>query len=218
MAFFLRSEPQPDRSNMDRKRETQVELAQHNFGTATITIAGFYVLSGCCQPLLMTLLKDSGLADSSCQLYMVFYYLGPAMFVFVLLSEPNFEWPSKIALLKGCGIACFDIFSSAMNYTGAALAGPTIFAIVYSSVTIWAALFSHFFLKRKMNFLQWIFVFSVFLGLTITTTHSRHLGSNVIHGTSLIVVGSAMHALTYVMCEGIVRLFQSTYVMFVDKC
>jgi hypothetical protein len=91
----------------------------------------FYVLSGCSQPLLMTLLKDAGVADPTCQLYMVFYYFGPACFVFSLLGK-HMEWPSRRAIRKAIGIALFDIVSSAMNYTGAGLAGPTLFAIVYS--------------------------------------------------------------------------------------
>lgn len=91
--------------------------------------AVLYVLSGCTQPLLMTLLKDAGVADPTCQLYMFFYYLGPALFIFGLVGE---HWPSKRAIVKAVGIAMFDIVAASMNYTGASMAGPTIFAIVYS--------------------------------------------------------------------------------------
>lgn len=173
--------------------------------TANVSV---YVISGCTQPLLMTLLKNAGVANSSCQLYMLFYYLGPASIIFSLHKKGE-EWPAKEALLKATGIALFDIVAASMNYTGAALAGPTIFAIVYSSVTIWAAIFSQFFLARSMNFYQWLCVFVVFLGLTLTTTHSRHLGHDVVNGLILIILGSMMHALTYVMCEGIVSRIQS---------
>lgn len=97
-----------------------------------LTHATLYVLSGCTQPLLMTLLKDAGIADPTCQLYMLFYYFGPACFIFTLLGRNADGWPSNRAILKAIGIALFDIVSAAMNYTGASLAGPTIFAIVYS--------------------------------------------------------------------------------------
>ena len=40
--------------------------------------ASLYVISGVTQPLLMTICKAAGLADPNCQLYMLFYYLGPA--------------------------------------------------------------------------------------------------------------------------------------------
>ena len=36
-------------------------------------------------------------------------------------------------------VALWDVASTTLNYTGAALSGPTIFAIIYSSVTIWTA-------------------------------------------------------------------------------
>jgi hypothetical protein len=38
----------------------------------------------------------------------------------------------------------WNILSTSMNYAGASFAGPTIFAIIYSSVTIWTAVFSHY--------------------------------------------------------------------------
>ena len=170
----------------------------------TTANAGFYVLSGCSQPLIMTLCKNAGIADPRCQLYMVFYYLGPASVIFSFIGrQQQVHWPSSRTILKGCGIALFDIAATAMNYTGASLAGPTIFAIVYSSVTVWTALFSLLFLGRFMNGWQWTSVIIVFGGLTLTASDSLQLGDAVANGLVLVTIGSAMHALTYVMSEGI---------------
>ena len=58
----------------------------------------------------------------------------------------------------------FDVIAQIMNCNGAKLAGPTIFAIVYSSVTIWAALYKPLLLYRNMNSSQWLGVLGVFLG------------------------------------------------------
>mmetsp|Transcript_35654 Transcript_35654/g.86313 ORF Transcript_35654/g.86313 Transcript_35654/m.86313 type:complete len:361 (+) Transcript_35654:90-1172(+) len=186
-----------------------VENGSTDIDLVVLMNAAFYVLSGCSQPLLMTSLKDAGVADPSCQLYMFFYYLGPACFIFTLLGDRS-EWPSNRAIIKAVGIAMFDIVAAAMNYTGASMAGPTIFAIVYSSVTVWAALFSQLFLGRKMNLAQWMFVLVVFGGLTLTTSRSMHLGSGVLDGLVLILFGSMMHALTYVMCEAIMTVGEHT--------
>jgi drug/metabolite transporter (DMT)-like permease len=161
-----------------------------------------YVLSGCSQPLLMTLCKGAGLADPSCQLYMVFYYIGPASVIFSLLSQ-HVSWPSKRVILQASGIAFWDIASTSMNYTGASLAGPSIFAIIYSSVTVWTAVFSHFFLSRSMDIWQWLGVGIVFGGLAITATDSSKMGEDVVHGLLLILFGSAMHSATYIMSEAI---------------
>ena len=166
----------------------------------TVTLSAFYVLSGVTQPLIMALAKDAGIADPSCQLYMVAYYLGPA---FVSFSVPTGGWPSTASILKTAGIACFDICAQVLNYTGSALAGPTLFAIIYSSVTVWTALLSRVLLGRLMSPLQWLGVAIVFLGLCITGFNSVNLGPKVVHGSLLVTIGSSMHALTYCLSESV---------------
>jgi drug/metabolite transporter (DMT)-like permease len=145
----------------------------------------------------------------------LFYYLFPAAFILPVIW--NNEWPQRTTTYKACGIATWDIMSTSMNYTGASLAGPTIFAIIYSSVTIWTAVFSHVLLARTMSPMQWTMVVVVFGGLTLTATDSLKLGQDVAKGSILILVGSSMHALTYVMSEAIMtrgddklNIFQNT--------
>lgn len=159
-------------------------------------LAGFYTLSGVTQPLIMTLAKEVGIADPRAQLYMLFYYLGPALVTFAVP-----KWPTGPYIAKSALIAVFDSTAQAMNYTGSALAGPTIFAIIYSSVTVWTAVFSIFLLRCMLSLWQWLGVVIVFGGLCITGFSSHTLGSDVTHGALLIFFGSTMHALTYVMSE-----------------
>jgi drug/metabolite transporter (DMT)-like permease len=175
----------------------------------TILQTLLYILSGCLQPILMTICRTAGLANSSSQLYMFFYYLGPALVILpllLLLPQQTSSWPGIRTIQKACGIAMFDICSQTLNYTGASLAGPTIFAIVYSSVTVWTAVFSHIFLGRTLNAHQGASVLLVFGGLTLTATDSARVGGDVLHGLILVVGGSVMHALTYVLLEGIMTV------------
>ncbi|CAB9521565.1 Transporter permease protein [Seminavis robusta] len=170
--------------------------------TTTMIIVALYVLSGCSQPILMTVLRQAGLADSNCQVYMLFYYLGTASAIFTLPHAS--QWPSKRTMAKAAGIALWDICAQTMNYTGAALTGPTIFAIIYASVTIWAAIYSQVFLGRRMNTFQWCAVILVFGGLALTANDSVETGSTgIIHGLILVVAGSSMHGLFYVMSEAV---------------
>ena len=141
---------------------------------------------------------------------MCFYYLGPALVILSFIGQPTSIWPSTKTIAKGCGIALFDIGATAMNYTGASLAGPTIFAIVYSSVTVWTAVFSRIFLGRSMDGWQWSTVVLVFAGLTLTATDSLQLGADVVNGLLLVMIGSAMHALTYIMSEAIMTVLDET--------
>mmetsp|Transcript_16078 Transcript_16078/g.24308 ORF Transcript_16078/g.24308 Transcript_16078/m.24308 type:complete len:331 (-) Transcript_16078:183-1175(-) len=166
----------------------------------TLTLATFYILSGVTQPLIMALIKTAGLADPHAQIYMFFYYLGPACVGFFVDN-----WPSPSGFLKTSFIAIFDLIAQAMNYTGTTLAGPTIFAIIYSSVTVWTALFSLIFLKRPLSIGQWWGVCLVFAGLCITGFQSTAVGPLVVQGTFMIFAGSIMHSLTYVMSESIME-------------
>jgi hypothetical protein len=193
-------------------KKSPVDDAKTSLST-TITIVTLYVLSGCSQPLMMTLLRRIGVADPTCQLYMLFYYFGPAAAIFTIPrssasssaspggASTRTTWPSFKTISKACCIAIFDIAAQTMNYTGASLAGPTIFAIVYSRVTIWAALYSQLVLGRTMDSWQWIGVVGVFGGFASTAADSLTLGSGVLHGLVLVTIGSSMHGLFYVMSE-----------------
>jgi len=213
-----------------------------------------YVLSGVTQPILMAYAQQAGLANPKCQLYMLFYYIGPALVATKMKcrrssssyrkqecssndnnnntasyygttahSSPDISkdevysecfgeeddneddeerlWPSKPLLIKASCIALFDIFAQSMCYTGNNLAGPTIFAIIYSSVTIWTALFSKVLLSRSLSKFQWLGVCFVVIGLSLTAKDSSKVGQRVFLGAMLILVGSSFHGLTYVMSE-----------------
>lgn len=241
--------------------------------------AVLYVLSGVTQPILMAYASHAGLANPKCQLYMLFYYIGPASVAFTLrcrrrtkqkkeetkndsmqqllsndsngndvaqnnngqcsnstsygaTSKPiiphnhngnnsssishvddDYEWDkqeedriwpsSKPLICKGIAIALFDILAQSMCYTGNNFAGPTIFSIIYSSVTIWAAIFSKILLSRSLARRQWMGVGLVVVGLSLTAMDSLAMGRNVFIGACLILIGSLFHGLTYVMCEKI---------------
>jgi drug/metabolite transporter (DMT)-like permease len=187
-------------------------MLQWNHWMATITsprivtplMAMIYVLSGICQPLLMTVCKHAGLADSTAQLYMLFYYLGPTLVLFpTLLAVQRNGSVSTTVIVKASMVAIFDIIAQTFNYTGASDAGATIFAMIYSSVTIWTALFSRCLLQRKITYVQCLAILIVFGGLCITSLDSISLGPDVVRGTIYILIGSCMHGATYVFSEAI---------------
>jgi len=178
---------------------------------ASLTQAAGYVLSGSSQPLMLQMLRNAGLADAKAQLYMWFYYFGPALVLIPLLWRGD-PWPRTIKklILKAIGISVFDTVAASLNYAGASMAGPTIFAIIYSSVTVWTAIFSLLFLGRRMNLWQCLSVATVFGGLTLTAADSLQLGASVLQGCALVLFGSAMHAMTYILCEAIMTVGEET--------
>lgn len=185
---------------------TTTQMHRRSVNTSSIVQAVGYVLSGCSQPLLVQWLRNAGLANAKAQLYMWFYYLGPALVILPILFSEH-AWPSKRHLVfQAVGISLFDTVSASMNYAGASLAGPLVFAVVYSSVTVWTAVFSRLLLGRTMSKGQWVSVVVVFLGLTVTARDSHAMGKSVWLGCLLVLVGSIMHALTYVFCEAIMTV------------
>lgn len=170
----------------------------------TFLWAAFYVLSGVCQPLLMTMCQAAGLANHTAQLYMFAYYLGPSLLLATVWNDPDWP-PARRVVLQACGIALLDIVAQTLNYTGASWAGPTVFAIVYSSVTVWTAVVSRVLLSRTLTAPQWAAVWVVFGGLCVTATNSLQLGSSVTQGTALVVLGSALHGSAYVLSEAIMK-------------
>jgi hypothetical protein len=106
-------------------------------------------------------------------------------------------------IVKASMVAMFDIVAQTFNYTGASEAGATIFAMIYSSVTIWTAIFSRCLLQRKITYVQCLAILIVFGGLCITSLDSISLGPDVVRGTIYILIGSCMHGATYVFSEAI---------------
>lgn len=168
--------------------------------TTTPLIAGCFVLSGVTQPLIMTLAKEAGLANPKAQLYMVFYYLGPSLVSFWIT-----QWPPWTMIFQVCAIAVLDVAAQALNYTGSTLAGPTLFSIIYSSVTIWTAVFSRLWLHRRLTWLQWCSVWIVFFGLAVAALHSFTLGKAVLMGSCAVGLGSMLHSMTYVLSETLMK-------------
>lgn len=194
---------EPQAANVSTSNFNSDELSKYT--SLKWFAALIYILSGATQPLLVTLVKISGLGDHMCQLYMLMYYIGPAMVSFTLClpSHGGMQRVSSKAVLKASAIALIDVVAQTVNYTGATWAGPTIFAIIYSSVTIWTALYSRILLGRRLSLIQCIGILVVFGGLALTAIDSVAVGPDVFKGSLLIIFGSSFHAMTYVLSEAI---------------
>eukprot|EP00597_Dinobryon_sp_UTEXLB2267_P004567 CAMPEP_0170063822 /NCGR_PEP_ID=MMETSP0019_2-20121128/4546_1 /TAXON_ID=98059 /ORGANISM="Dinobryon sp., Strain UTEXLB2267" /LENGTH=278 /DNA_ID=CAMNT_0010270349 /DNA_START=176 /DNA_END=1012 /DNA_ORIENTATION=- len=84
---------------------------------------------------------------------------------------------------------------------GLMYAGSAIFTVVYSSVTIYNAIFAHIFLQKRLNIMQWVGVLIVMIGLALTSLGTQNEGKDVFFGIILILIGSMIHSGTYIMSE-----------------
>eukprot|EP00494_Astrolonche_serrata_P023773 UN24031 len=91
-------------------------------------------------------------------------------------------------------------------YGGNLLAGSIIYTVVYSSVTLWTAVLSIIFLKRRLTLGQWIGCVLVTAGIGVTAFQSSELGKSVFVGTMLLLGGTALHSFSYILSDYLFNL------------
>ena len=164
----------------------------------TLFLVLFYILSGIFLPLLIEFISLSGGCEKSTMLITL-----PTTFGMSLSILTN--WPArKIGIIRWKNvfvIAFFDILSHVLNMNGLMYAGSAIFTVVYSSVTVYNAIFARLILKKQLHFFQWCGVIIVMIGLALTSLGTRNDGKDVFFGIWLILVGSMIHSSTYIMSE-----------------
>lgn len=66
-------------------------------------------------------------------------------------------------------LCILDVISASMNFTGLVYAGSAIFTVVYSSMTMYTAIFSWIILGRRLKALQWLGIWVIVMGLSLTS-------------------------------------------------
>jgi drug/metabolite transporter (DMT)-like permease len=165
-----------------------------------------YVASGTLQPILIEVLTYNGACEKSTFLFILPTYIGMTM---SLLSNMDAMKHGKIRWLKMIALAVIELCSAALCFTGLVCAGSAVFTVIYSSVTVYTAVFSRFFFGRQLHYLQWAGVFTVMLGLTsssIGATFGVDEGEEDVGiGVIMIVIGSMFHSLVYILTESILK-------------
>lgn len=137
-------------------------------------------------------------------------------------------------------LCILDVISASMNFTGLLYAGSAIFTVVYSSMTMYTAVFSWIILNRSLRVLQWVGIWVIVVGLSLTSvfvpstvgpevtnvdkntspvgaTTADHLASEVMSeasrislGIFLVVCGSLFHSLSYILSEIVLTTFKES--------
>eukprot|EP01006_Ploeotia_vitrea_P066179 TRINITY_DN94472_c0_g1_i1.p1 TRINITY_DN94472_c0_g1~~TRINITY_DN94472_c0_g1_i1.p1 ORF type:complete len:436 (-),score=7.66 TRINITY_DN94472_c0_g1_i1:337-1545(-) len=85
-------------------------------------------------------------------------------------------------------------------------AGSQLLMVIYSSVTIWAAVFRRAFLKRKLLFLQWVSLVIIFMGLGLGIASGVELGSQVVVGIMFAFAAAMIYGVNYVTNETLMTI------------
>ena len=143
------------------------------------------------------------------------------------MALPGTPWV-RLLLLCFC-----DMASSCMHMLGLLMAGSSIFIMAYSSVTITTAIMSRIYLQRHMHWVQWVGLFIIAVGLSISgiikgniaqggavhiPVSNEHAfseaypdligGSYSNTGVLMITLASFMHAFCYVLTESLMTADQ----------
>ena len=165
-----------------------------------------YVASGTLQPILIEVLTYNGACEKSTFLFILPTYIGMTM---SLLSNVDAVKHGKIRWFKMILLAVIELCSAALCFTGLVCAGSAVFTVIYSSVTVYTALFSRLFFGRELHYMQWGGVLMVMLGLTSSSIGATFGGddgeADVGIGIIMIIIGSLFHSLVYILTESILK-------------
>lgn len=90
--------------------------------------------------------------------------------------------------------------------TGLSIAGSGLYQVVFSGGTVFTALLSTFFLRKRLSISQWVFVAVITTGLMITAEQVTHSASeagaaSLMSGLSFVLVSCLFYSTNYVIAE-----------------
>lgn len=94
------------------------------------------------------------------------------------------------------------------GFTGLSIAGSGLYQVVFSGGTVFTALLSVFFLRKRLSVFQWLFVAIITGGLMITaeqvthsTAHEDTHAASVVSGVAFVLVSCLFYSTNYVIAE-----------------
>ncbi|KAI8615476.1 hypothetical protein BC830DRAFT_1168571 [Chytriomyces sp. MP71] len=114
-------------------------------------------------------------------------------------------------------ISIFEVGGNLILVAGMFLVGSGVYMVIYSSIVVFTALFSRILLPgRKLSGLQWLAVFAICFGLSLTALgtksgHSSEIQDKpVLFGVLVCIFGTAVLSLVYVATDHILAGGTST--------
>lgn len=90
--------------------------------------------------------------------------------------------------------------------TGLSIAGSGLYQVVFSGATVFTALLTTAFLRKRLSIPQWLFIAVITLGLMITAEQVTHLtqeagAASLFSGISFVLVSCLFYSTNYVIAE-----------------
>mmetsp|Transcript_8073 Transcript_8073/g.12059 ORF Transcript_8073/g.12059 Transcript_8073/m.12059 type:complete len:354 (-) Transcript_8073:1503-2564(-) len=161
-------------------------------------LVAVFIFSGLSSPLLIEIIHLNGGYFSFTMLVALPLCLGQSMAIFTNWSsrfEGVLRW--KYILL----VTILDMISYALNTNGLVYAGSATYTIIHSSLTVFTAMLSFYFLEVKPNRVQYSGIIMIIIGLSVALYNANCDGIDVLFGAILILLGTMMHSMTYIISE-----------------
>jgi hypothetical protein len=163
------------------------------------------VATGVWWGVCMQLLFYAGAGHPLAMLPNLDWYTGMMLVYYGRMCTKKSEHYAVIKQRHVLPIAFCDFLGTAGTTIGLELAGSAIFGIIFSSVTVWAALFTCVLLKKAQSPVRMLGIATVVAGLTLPTLDSNgessEQGQLVLLGICLTFAGTLFYALEYTLCE-----------------
>ncbi|KAJ3316541.1 hypothetical protein HDU76_001721 [Blyttiomyces sp. JEL0837] len=121
-------------------------------------------------------------------------------------SAPSQSWLEAFGQVNTRGvmaIALLDVTSNLVLVAGLFLAGSGLYMVIYSSVIVFTAIGSRLFIGRRMPQSQWLAVWTITIGLSLTAlgvkSSHNHDGSRVVLGIFVSILGTWIHSFVYTL-------------------
>ncbi|KAL1527827.1 hypothetical protein AB1Y20_009209 [Prymnesium parvum] len=181
--------------------------ARHCLWLATSTMTpnlAAYVVSGVFQPCFVVEMNYSGVGHQMGLLYLMPYYLGMALVLPFVSPERRWELPASSQWRMLLVITAVDFSSQWSLLAGITRTSSGVYTVIYAAAPLCTALLAYILLQRRLGLLQQAALLLVFGGLLVasvgTLTQSAMAASAWV-GLISLLVGTALHALVYVLQE-----------------
>ncbi|KAL1524425.1 hypothetical protein AB1Y20_019320 [Prymnesium parvum] len=184
-----------------------------NWWASRLFCAKFWlVATGVWWGIAMQLLVYRGAGEPTAFLPNVDWYVGMMLLYFVRCCGGGTEMYANAQHRHVIPITLCDLLGTVGTTVGLELAGSAIFGIIYSSVTVWTALFTCVILRKAQSTVKLLGIVTVVLGLCLPALDpSRNTqtqdGQNVFIGIVLTSSGTLFYALEYTLCERCYSLY-----------
>ncbi|KAL3931380.1 MAG: hypothetical protein SGPRY_001146, partial [Prymnesium sp.] len=171
------------------------------------------VLTGVWWGIAMQLLVYSGAGEPAACLPNLDWYVGMMLLYLVRWCAADSSGYASALHRHVIPITLCDLLGTVGTTVGLEMAGSAIFGIIYSSVTVWTALFTCLILRKPQSKVKLLGICTVVFGLCLPTLDPSRAaesarGHTVIVGIALTSCGTLFYALEYTLCERCYSLYE----------